>query len=344
MSNLHLKDLIGNKSIRTQLTVANGAARLHNRAMGHMLFAGNAGCGKTTTAKAVSLLNDLPFFEVSAESIRSAEDLANLFNKFPGTGYDEFGNKVDTIRPSIIFIDEAHRLSLKTEEMLGIAMENFRHTYTEGRGRKKQTLTAWVPEFTLICATTKEGDLSKPFRDRFKFNLVFGNYSYAESEQIVMLHADKRGLAISQDAIQAIAQRGRGTPRLLVRLLDACNDMTSYLNRDQITLDVVEAQCNLQGIDPIGLTTLDLVILKELYDSEAPKGLDSLAVKTNLDPRTIAEVNEPYLILLGYIERTRGGRVITERGINHLIRYGHIVAPEETESSGRVIKRSNHQG
>jgi len=344
MSELHLSDLIGNKSMRTQLTIAHGAARLHNRAMHHMLFSGLCGCGKTTTAKAVSLLSDAPFFEISAESIKTAENLAALFRKLPGAGYDDSGNKVGEINPAIIFIDEAHRLTLKSEEMLGIAMENFKHTYTEGRGAKKRSVTVWVPEFTLICATTKEGELSKPFRDRFKFNLVFGSYSLEESKRIVELHAKKSSIAIDSQAVEAIARRGRGTPRILVRYLDACHDFVSFMNKERITLDIVDAQCELQGIDEIGLTSLDIIILKELSEAESPQGLDSLAVKTNLDPRTIVEVNEPYLILLGFIERTKGGRIITERGFNHLVKSRVIQGVESTNADSRVISKTGHQG
>lgn len=339
MTNLQLADLIGNEDIRTQLMVAHGASRLHNRAMRHMMFAGNAGCGKTSTARAVAGLSRTPFFEVSAESLRTAEELARLFEKFPEEGYNELGEKIDAIRPPIVFIDEAHRLTLRSQEMLGIAMENFRHTYSEGRGRNKHTVTTWVPEFTLICATTKEGDLSKPFRDRFKMVMVFGQYKFDESKAIVRLHAEKKGIAIDEAAVEAIAQRGRGTPRTLVRFLDSCHDFMTYMDKSHVSLEVAEASFELQGIDAIGLTVPDLVILKELYYSEAPKGLDSLSVKTNLDPRTISDVNEPYLICLGMIERTRGGRIITDRGVQHLVQSGIVDAPQQEEGSSRVLRR-----
>jgi len=309
--------------------------------MRHILFSGLAGCGKTTTAKAVSHLDDTPFFEISSESVRSSEDLARLFERFPGDGYDpKTGEKIGEINPAIVFVDEAHRLTLKSEEMLGIAMENFRHTYMVGRGRNKRPQTAWVPEFTLICATTKEGDLSKPFRDRFKFTMIFGSYSYEESKLIVALHANKKGIFISPEAIEEIAQRGRGTPRILVRYLDATHDFMSFMGKNKITADTARAQFQLQGIDHLGLTESDTIIMQELYDSESPKGLDSLAVKTNLDQRTIAEVNEPYLILLGFIERTKGGRVITDKGAQHLAQRGLIEAPEKVEGGGRIIRRT----
>lgn len=342
MSNkLHLSELIGNRDINTQLTIANGAARLHNKAMGHILFSGLAGTGKTTSAKAIATLSEAPFFEIGAESIKTAEDLANLFRKFPEEGYDSGGEKVGSIRAPIIFIDEAHRLSLKSEEMLGIAMENFTHTFVEGSGRNKRSTTVWVPEFTVICATTKEGELSKPFRDRFKFNFVFNSYSLEESKEIVALHVKKKNLTIDSESVNAIAMRGRGTPRLLVKYLDNIHDSMVYMKKDSITLPLTEAQFKLMGVNPIGLRDSDIQILKDLYASDAPQGLDSLSVKTNLDPKTISEVNEPYLIRLGFIERTKGGRVITDAGCQHLVEHGHVIDPEQDfNGSDRVIKHS----
>jgi Holliday junction DNA helicase RuvB len=308
--------------------------------MGHMLFTGLPGAGKTSTAKATSGLSKLPFIEINPESFRSPEDLARIFSKFPGDGYDPHGEKIATITPPILFIDEAHRLSRKAEELIGIAMENRTHTYSVGRGRKRQTITDWVPEFTLICATTKEGELSKPFRDRFKFVFVFGEYTLEESKQIVELHAERKGLAIDPEAVTAIAKRGRGTPRILVRYLDNINDSKIYLEREKITLDLAEAQFILAKIDPIGLTESDITILKYLYESDVPIGIDSLAVTTNLDPRTISEVNEPYLIRLSLMERSKGGRIITAAGEKHLIEYKHVEKPEE-DANSRSLKKVN---
>lgn len=340
MSKLQLADLIGNKDICTQIMISHGAARLHNRAMHHQLYCGCAGCGKTTTAGAVAQLGTSPFFKISAESIKTAEQLAALFNKFPDEGYDpQTGDIVGTINPPIVFIDEAHQMTLASQELLGVVMENYEHIYVEGKGKRKHTAIMWVPRFTLICATTKEGALSKPFRDRFPLTMVFSHYSVAESAEIVTLHANKDGIAITDDAIKAIAQRGRGTPRILVRFLKRSFDFMAFMGKEAITLDVVEAQFRLQKIDPIGLTAEDIIILKELYNSEAPKGLDSLGVKTNLDPKTISEVKEPYLITLGMIERTRGGRIITDEGVKHLIKYGHIKAQATQESYSRILKR-----
>jgi len=159
-----------------------------------------------------------------------------------------------------------------------------------------------------------------------------------ESEAILRLHADKRGINIDQEAIAAIARRGRGTPRILVRFLERMDDVRAYLTRPLIGVDLVEAQFQLMGIDPIGLSRTDIAILKHLYETEVPTGLDSLAVRTSIDNKTIAEVNEPYLILLGFMERTKGGRVITSAGVSHLVTHGIVAALEPEFTNSRVIK------
>ena len=338
MSRILLADLIGNEETRAQLMIAHGAAKLNNRAMGHVLFTGNAGCGKTSTSRALANLSGGPFVNINPESIKTPEELAEVFQKFPAIGYNEMGEKVDIVNPAILFIDEAHRLSLKTQEFLGIAMEEYYLTYKQGSGRKKRTVTAWVPEFTVVCATTKEGELSKPFRDRFKLTFVFTHYEMSEAEAILEMHAKKMAIRIEKDAAAAIARRGRGTPRILVRFLERMEEARHYMQREVITLDLVEAQFSLMGIDPIGLTKTDIKILTHLYDCEIPTGLDSLAVKTGIDSKTISEVNEPYLILLGFLERTRGGRIVTESGVNHLVSYKHVDAPEPEFNNSRVIR------
>lgn len=340
MSKFQLAELIGNQAIRTQLTIASGAARLHNRAMGHIIFSGLAGCGKTTFSRALAILGDVPFFEINPESVRSAEDLTTVFNKFSDEGYDpDTSDKENTINPPVVFIDEAHRLTLKIQESLGVAMEEFRHTHVEGKGRHRHTVTEWVPEFTLVCATTKIGDLSKPFRDRFMSDFVFSSYTLEESVQILKLHASRLNITIEEKAVAAIAERGRGTPRILVRFLLNMQDHMVYLGRKNITKDLVELRFELMGINSVGLTKGDITILKDLYYSEGPTGIDSLAIKTNLDPRTISSVNEPYLILLNFMERRKGGRIITDTGVEHLIKHCYVDPPEKTSGSSRILHK-----
>ena len=133
--------------------------------------------------------------------------------------------------------------------------------------------------------------------------------------------------------------RSRGTPRLLVRYLDTMHDSMLFMSRDEITDDLAEAQFELMGIDCIGLRNEDIKIMKDLYTCDSPQGLDTLAVKTNLDPKTILEVNEPYLVRLGFIERTKGGRMITELGTAHLIEQGHIEKPNLEIGMSRILRK-----
>lgn len=338
MAGLALDDLIGNDHIKAQLRIAQGAARLHNRALPHMLLAGLPGCGKTSTARALAASSGSPFVETNPESLKTAEDIQGLFDRLPLEGYDNQGEIVGIINPAIIFIDEAHRLALKSEEMLGIAMEEWKHHFTVGSGKKKEPLTSWVPRFTLVCATTKEGSLSKPFRDRFKLTYIFNEYSLPESVKMVMLHAGQKNVSIDENSAVRIAQRSRGTPRLIVRYLERVIDAMVVMARENITVDLVEAQFNLMGIDPEGLTQTDIIILKALHESDVPVGLESLALKTNQDQSTVKDTNEPYLIRSGFMERGKRGREITERGIEHLVKYKHIT-PQKKQAFGRILNK-----
>jgi len=295
-------------------------------------------CGKTTTANAVAVLDDSYFSVLSPDGIREGSDLFQVFDKLSKIGYDGTGEIVGLIQPGILFIDEAHRLTLRAQEMLGIAMEEWTLTFTAGRGRKKYTITRRVPRFTLICATTLEGRLSKPFRDRFKKNFVFKPYPLAEALKILRVHANKRKLNINDEAIARIAIRSRGTPRYMVNYLDAVAETMTYLSKDIIEVDLVEAQFQLMGIDTNGLTQTDIIILKSLHDSELPVGIDTLSLQTNQDPLTISQVNEPYLLRLGLIERTKTGRTITEKGTEYLLKQEHV-QPNPALDSAWVLSR-----
>jgi holliday junction DNA helicase RuvB len=339
MKPIQMEEIIGNDDIKTQIKIAYGAARLHNRPLPHLMLAGRSGCGKTTTAKAVADMGGSYFRELSPDSLKTAEELATVFQKLPDEGYDyQTGEVVGNINPSILFIDEAHRLSLKAQEMLGIAMENWKHTFIVGKGRSRGPITTWVPKFTLICATTMEGTLSKPFRDRFKLTYIFKEYNFDESMKIVFMHAQKRNIKIDASSAARIAIRGRGTPRLIIKYLDAVHDAMSFLQRDSITVELAEAQFDLMKIDEVGLNEADIIILKSLYDSELPVGIDSLALRTNQDKETVSGVNEPYLIKLGFIERSKQGRIITETGIAHLAKHGYINKNSSSADIGRVLK------
>ena len=327
--------LTGNKDIFLQLTIAAHSAQVNQRSLPHMLLTGQAGCGKTSTAKYISETTGVDFIEIAHESIKTRDDVLLLRDNLNDEGYDKvIGNKISTIRPTIVFIDEIHRLSSTGQEYLGIAMEEwiipveknkakvgsynkFTNFNESGRGR-------WCPLFTLIGATTNDGLLTKPFKDRFKLRFTFSTYTLEESREIILSHAERLGISIEECAIDEITKRGRGVPRVLVSLLERCRDMAVCQNRNTISLITAQATFKLMGIDINGLTPVDIKIMKVLNKSNGPIGLDNLSIMVNENPKTISETIEPYLIQCGFITRSNRGRVITDIGNEYLTKNNHI--------------------
>jgi len=224
--------IIGNQDILVQLRIAVTSAKARNVAPPHMLFSGAAGCGKTTTARMVAEGLGTKFLQGHPDSLKSYKDLKPLIGQFSLIGYTEHGETVGTISPTILFLDEIHNLPLKGQEMLGIAMENF----IMPMPTQNQEFVRWIPQFTLIGATTDEGKLAKPFRDRFKLRFLFTVYDLEETIEIIKYHASKLDKIehISGEAITEIALRSRGVPRIMVGLLERCRDTALSLKRNKI--------------------------------------------------------------------------------------------------------------
>jgi len=336
--------IIGNRDIMSQLAVAATSAMVENRSLPHTLLSGAAGCGKTSTARYIAERTGCDIIEMPPEGIKSRDDMLRIREVLNVVGYDRIGNKIGSIRPSILFIDEIHRLPIRGQEHLGIAMENwiipvdenqvklglnkresaqFGHT-TKGRGR-------WCPRFTLIGATTDDGLLSKPFKDRFKLKFIFNTYTLEDSIKIVEVHTERLGIQITKNATHAIAKRGRGVPRILVGLLERCRDTAVSAKEDVVTINVCKVSFMLMGIDSTGLTQTDIKILKTLYGSKDPVGLDSLSIIVNESRKTISETIEPYLVQRGFILRSSRGRTLTKTGREYLIENGHIKEDEDKD-------------
>jgi Holliday junction DNA helicase RuvB len=192
-------------------------------------------------------------------------------------------------------------------------------------------LVCWAPRFTLIGATTNDGKLSKPFRDRFKLRFVFTPYSLEESIQIVFLHAERLKIKIDQPGAAEIASRGRGVPRILVSLLERCRDASIATSDGSIGREVAIVAFHYMDIDNSGLTKIDINLLKALYDVAVPVGLDNLSTILNESPKVISEAIEPYLIQRGLVLRSSKGRTITDRGRRYLSDGGHIKQPSNQE-------------
>lgn len=315
-------DIIGNDKIKIQLQIASKAAQIRNTSMPHILFAGAAGCGKTTMAKALANSQRAELLKVPPESIRSSKDVLDIGERLSVQGYDRFGEIVGDINPTFLFLDEIHKMPLGGQEALGIAMEEW---YVSTKDKYTGEVNElWLPRFTVIGATTLAGKLSKPFRDRFKMTFQFNVYSHSEAVAIVKTHAELRGVEITEEAAEAIAARARGVPRVMVSFLERAIDTITIMGGDAVVKEAVESVFNFMGIDKTGLEENDIKLLLSLYEHGMPVGLDTLSVLLNESASTIQNTREPYLIRRGLVMRTGKGRVITKAGVEYLKENQHV--------------------
>lgn len=301
-----LGEFVGQKKVVDQLSLVLSAARLHNRAPDHILLAGPPGLGKTTLAMIVAHDSNKTLRLTSGPAIQSSGDLASILSAL------EAGD--------VLFIDEIHRMSRSAEEMLYLAMEDFRVDVMVGKGPGAASISLDIAPFTLVGATTRSGMLPTPLRDRFGFTAFLEFYEPDELVDVIHRSADKLGIAIGSDAAHALAMRSRGTPRIANRLLRRVRDFAAVNQHSSVDADSVEGAMNLFEIDARGLDRVDRQLLRLLATqfSAKPVGLSTLAVAIGEEPDTIEAVIEPYLIRIGFIQRTPRGREITGAGVNHL--------------------------
>jgi Holliday junction DNA helicase RuvB len=301
-----LGEFVGQKKVVDQLSLVLSAARLHNRAPDHVLLAGPPGLGKTTLAMIVAHESNKTLRLTSGPAIQSSGDLASILSAL------ETGD--------VLFIDEIHRMSRSAEEMLYLAMEDFRVDVMVGKGPGAASISLDIAPFTLVGATTRSGMLPTPLRDRFGFTAFLEFYEPDELVNVIQRSADKLGISIDKDAAHALALRSRGTPRIANRLLRRVRDFAAVNEHSSVDSASVEGAMNLFEIDARGLDRVDRQLLKLLATqfSAKPVGLSTLAVAIGEEPDTIEAVIEPYLIRIGFIQRTPRGREITGAGVNHL--------------------------
>lgn len=325
-------NLIGHETTKKQIKVAQQAARARNMSLPHMLFSGSPGCGKTTMANEIAKTSGVDFITATPEDLKDAKSVKKLLENLNDKGYDAKGNRISNIKPSIIFLDEIHNIPLKGQEILGIAMENFRME----TGRPNAYY--WLPYFTLIGATTLAGNLSKPFLDRFKLSFMFSPYSTQESIKIIRMHAQKLKISMTAKAVNDIAVRGRGVPRIMVSYLERVRDAMiankSVLITSLLTKEVFEAM----GIDIHGFSETEIKILMVLYKNDIPVGLENLSIITNESTKTIKERIEPYLIQSGLMMRSGSGRIITKSGREYLENQGYT-----GKASGKQYITANYE-
>lgn len=304
--------IIGHENTKRQIEVSINAAKIRNMSIPHMLFSGAAGCGKTTLARHIAEITNAPFLSVVPNDIKDYESVLAILDRLNHENYDERGNRTGQIKPTILFLDEVHNLPLKGQELLGLVMERFMIESS------KPNKYFWTPFFTMIGATTLSGKLSKPFRDRFKIVFNFEPYAIHDMEKIVSYHASRFKIKITASAISEIAKRSRGTPRIAVGFVERVRDRMLSSSSIVATAPIVQSTFEELGIDEEGFSTLELRILKILFDAGNPVGLDNLSIILQEDSKSIRDFAEPYLIRKGLILVSGKGRIITEKGVQYL--------------------------
>jgi holliday junction DNA helicase RuvB len=302
----HLEEFVGQERVKEQLAIALAAAKAREEALDHVLLVGPPGLGKTSLAYIVRHELGVGIRTIAGPALERKGDMAAIL-----TALEE---------RDVLFVDEIHRLNRAVEEVLYPALEDFRLDIIVGQGPAARTLTLDLPPFTLVGATTRTGLLTTPLRDRFGMTFRLGYYEPAELGVIVRRSAGILGVEIDEEAADEIARRSRGTPRIANRILRRVRDVAEVRHEGAITTEVAAEALELLEVDGEGLERVDRELLAAIAErfGGGPVGLSTLAVALGEEPDTIEDVYEPYLLQLGYIQRTPRGRIVTELGRAHL--------------------------
>ena len=301
-----LEEFVGQKAARDNLRVFIEAAKTRGDALDHVLFFGPPGLGKTTLAQIIAREMGVGFRATSGPVIAKSGDLAALLTNL------EDGD--------VLFIDEIHRLNPAVEEVLYPAMEDRALDIMIGEGPSARSVRIDLPKFTLVGATTRQGLLTTPLRDRFGIPVRLNFYTHEELQQVIRRAAGLLDLGIAEDGAHEIAKRSRGTPRIAGRLLRRVRDFANVAGEAVVTAKIADAALNRLEVDALGLDAMDrryLTMIADVYRG-GPVGVEALAAGLSEPRDTIEDVVEPYLLQLGLIARTARGRLLNPPGWKHL--------------------------